>query len=510
MKLRIKFNRVDNTVTQINFASLTQLEIRVNGILTVPIADGDYALVNIPTICITDENVVYIKAQDLLNPIFENTFKVYGYDLGNNGTTSNPDFEINLIDYSNVLNTFVYASLIAYRNPNNYEIHYYNSNNSIGNKSYRGVITEQVFSANLQGFYITDKSISIYQDIFYYVNGILVSNDTSTDINVLQSIKYPTSDLYISSDSNCNDDCYSIEANNLASMYFDFSQIDTYYVDDILNYLFTTLFIRYELIDYAGVLIKYEDKYINITNPVYQFVAGALDNSVVPQPNNFQFDFSYFGDYKIRVTYQLGNACKTMLQCFKHKDVKSCNFFKLKETDVCGVYELTNASSDTISLNVYKLNANKTFDFLNIYYLLAGEKISSISFNEDGVYKFTVVRNGIEYSTIKIVYCKTEKCIHDLVYKIIMDNCCDKCNNKDSLKFNKILINVNVFLSLIKEYHSYNTSFYNEFSKTQIDNIYNIDDIIKRLNEYCYECQDKTIENISVIKELKYNGCGCQ
>lgn len=509
MKLRVKFNRVDNSVTQINYTALSLLEVRVDGVLQTVVPDGLYALYNIPFTCISDSKNLYIKCQDGSNLIYENTFKIYGYDLGNNGTTSNPDFEINLVDYSVVSSSFVYASLIAYRNPNNYEIYYYDSNNSYGTKYYRIVENNiTLFTDSLEGFYVNKNNVQVYQDIFFYQNNVLVNSMTSIDVNIQPSILYPNSDLYISSNLDCYNECYSLDSQLKAAMYFDFNNINTYYVDDVLEYMLKTLFIRYELLDYAGYVLSYQDKNINITNPVYQFVAGSLDNSPIPQPNDFDFNFSYFGDYVVRVIYQLGNACKTFIQCFKNKTVKACNYFTLKETDKCGVYELLNASFDTIALNIYKLNDKKEFDFINTYYLLSGETLTNLTYT-DGVYKFSVVRNGIESSTIKIVYCQAENCIKDLMYKVILDNCCDKCDDKDISKINRLLISTTIFLALIKDYHSYNTGFYTEFTKTQIEDIYTISDVLNRINEYCYECQDVKIDNISIVKSYKNNDCGC-
>ena len=222
---------------------------------------------------------------------YNNTFRIYGYDLGNdisNGITANYDFELVLLT-----NNQPYASIIAYRQPFSNKIHYYKSNSSVYTTFELYDTSMNLISTNANGTFI-EGDIQIASTITN-ASGTCIQNSFIT-LNEVTWI--PTFQFNNNCTVNCNTSCVLVGSTNNVDITVDYTNVDTVYVNDVEVYPFTDVSYESTIVASDGTLVQHEV----IMDYIYYGYYGATLVKVKSFPN---YIVPSIGSFTIQVCFNI-------------------------------------------------------------------------------------------------------------------------------------------------------------------------------------------------------------
>lgn len=487
--------------------------------------------------------------------LYDNTFIVYGYDLGNdvsNGITANTDFKIYLVKD----NIAIPQAVIAYRQPFTKKIFYYQA----VNKTTELLIDGNVISTN--GFICNYES----QDISFNVP---LANVISVD-----RIKwFPKTTLSVIGD-NCNEECFSTLSKNTAQLDADFSNsVDAMYSMDTLVYAFNNLAVIYKLYDIHGNLIN--GKIFGVGNDMtapFTFDASQYvwDNWSIPEKGDYiveaclavydkksevyydmTTDIAPGHEYYIIITassippYDTGEGStiytdddldivnapdavfeklQKSYECCKRVPLVGCDWVDVEQTD-CSKYKITNLSFDTIIVETtFMVDSGEFQAYSPANVEIPFGESYTFEFDEDNIYVFNITRpnflgfpsavaaysgdaiftDNITGGQATIVnphniiypihnYCKLKACLLKYINELICCSCCDDCKQDYCKKYYE-------FNNLIVLAHTYFNmvnstyklgAFYTVLNDDEKLKLYQAKQILDRASLYCDSCTGK-------------------
>lgn len=419
---------------------------------------------------------------------YNNVFKLFGYDLGNNPNalngqaqpiTYNPNMDIYLIaEANNVVNgiqTKAFSAFTEYRKPFTDDIYIYSLSSTQGKIKYIDNTNATILSVG-NGYFTRKATVDIQQNVelWDYVNNVytLISSCNSAFIHEPSKTFIPSYEVT----HKCKDMCgvnscsVSTESTNIASVFIDYANVSTFYINDTLSYSYADQIIEYNLIDFTGNVIQEQDYSFTFTDPttyVYDFSLYNFDNFRIPEK----------GDFILQV--KIGSA--GIYECIKNIKVSSCNWFEIEQTN-CNEYTAVNNSFEDLTLTVSKL-VNKVFVVQDTKPFTKLGTVSNVLI-VDGVYKLSTTRNGVESSFIIINYCNIKNCLHKYINNILCPEDCGCAENKAVTDFNSTVVLAMTFFNMINEEYNYNF-LYTTLDADKLNSLFNIDLVITKLSENC-------------------------
>jgi len=477
------FNTLPNTVTTNNGIAIENIE-RVNTY---------FIQMDIKLDDVHDSTSVGIIASKAGYLTYNNSYEVYGYDLGNNPNETNgnsdpvdynPSMDIFLINETdNLVNgkqQKAFSALTAFRKPFTDRVYMYNMCSSQGTIEYSAIDPLPV-SGN--GYICEDDTISIRQTnvVRDYVDNVLTVIDTciSAFIEVSSRQWIPTFNVSVSCNTNCPTDCDStIESQNTASTFIDYTDITTVFVDDIEVHPFNEQTLEYKLIDFTGTEISQQSYSFNI-NPLpytYDFLLYEFTDFVIPD----------VGDFVLKVIV----GATDIYECFKNTQIKNCHWYEVQKTD-CSSYTVVNRAFEDITLEVSKLDENKVF-VLESTYVIPTLSTQDIVHTTDGVYEYKVIRGGETFIYLVFNYCAMQTCILSKISNIICDCNTDETCDKFKLQaiyydFNAAIVTAITYFNMLNAEYNFNY-MYDSISPNKLDELYNHKLLLDRFEEYCVTC----------------------
>jgi len=420
---------------------------------------------------------------------YNNIFKLFGYDLGNNlnqnntgGTaiTYNPNMDIYLVNETNNVvggnQTKAFSVFTHYRKPFTNDIYLYNLSSTQGAIKYVDANSDNLLTVP-NGFITEKATIDIQQvvEISGYINGVYSTiSSCSTLLLTASSEDYiPTYEVSTNCETNCgiNECSTTIDSLNKASTFIDYSGVVQLYINDAISYPYPTQTIEYSLIDFTGNEINSQAYSFTLTSPTsYVYNHSTYDWSNFPIPE--------VGDYVLQI--KIGSP--NIYTCTKTLKIKSCNWFEIQQTS-CDEYTITNNSFDDLSLVITKLNDTKVFE---AYKTIVFGNLSSVKevLATDGLYKFSVTRNSKEYSFIVVNYCAIKNCLIKYISSILCPEDCGCEENKDTTNFNSTVMLAITFFNMLNSEYNFNY-IYESIESDKLDSLFEISTVLNKLNENC-------------------------
>lgn len=185
-----------------------------------------------------------------------------------------------------------------------------------------------------------------------------------------------------------------------------------------------------------------------------------------------------------------------VITCCKNIVVEGCELYEIERTD-CSTFTVYNRDVNVITVGVSQL-------INGVWTLLATENVDPfsntiITLTEDAVYYFLIQDiDGNQVFFTKFVYCGIETCKLNYLKKIICcnpeGNCSDcvddDCKHKNYYDFNAFSILMATYYAMLNAEinfnYSYSASEINDVTK--IAELYSLEQLIERANEYCQTC----------------------
>lgn len=435
---------------------------------------------------------------------FTNSFKLFGYDLGNESgsSTGNPNIHINLINKTN--NTDIYglqsktfSKFITYQKPFTNKTLIYNLVGTTGTISYFNTDTLQGIGGGQNASICSTNNLNISQNIIVNNIDCEIYDTCTSDLNTTQSIWFPPVNKSYYNNKNCTTECISNLDLNTFELNLDYSSVSVYKIDGDSVWLFSpdspsqTLYEQFvfELYDYNGVVI--ETSTVNVTN----FYSVFVSNPSIITPTIFSFNLPVFGEVVAKVKYQILKESddSVLIECTKIQNFESCNYWKVINGDNCGDFKFLNCSSYEGELNIYQLQDDKTFSLISTVTIDSFSTID-ISLASDGVYTYVFQNKDLDTEETYVIfnYCNFKSCYFEYIKKVMCTDICEDCNKKGYYDFNSFSLNAQLFLSLMNSENAFNY-FYTAIDTDKIDELYDIKSTMNRLNEYCNKsCGCKT------------------
>lgn len=584
MNLRVSFDRVtrpncNETVKYpLDWSTLYYLEVKVNGSqvllveeATTTFIDGstsadpsntDVLLINIPLVNIWDSADVQIIARHVegsgdfsddfsddfsigyINKYeYINTFKVFGYDLGNNGVdiTTNPNFIINFLvnslgdigspefmltdfndDFNEDFATFCncYSDFIAYRRPLTDFTYVYDSVSSWvepeekhGERVIEYYDEKQCLLGNTRNIIVCRKpTFLIYQKVVQLITTyedshcgcapatILVQDKScNTEMRKIPEVIYKWKPMTYSTDhcGQCGSECCEVIVGVENQVYIsaDIAPMTWYYVDDAQKNLYNQIQVTYEVVTYNGFVIDEHEIVIDTSTVYYYF-----DSSVT----EWQYTMPDMGDFVIRTTFEYQGYVEdpeteypaTAVRCVTNLQLKACNWYEVKQTG-CNEYTVYNRSFNAFTVQVDVMDdAPKEFISHSSYTVPAlGETV--ITLNDDNVYTFTVERDAQKNIFVVINYCKLRECLLGKVIDALCAGPEGRCQEKEYYEFNKLAIHMHTYFSMLVTEYNFNY-IYTALLPNKVLELHGVKQMLDKMNKLCNKCG-----------KLKNCGCGC-
>lgn len=465
--------------------------------ITRSLATGTLAF-EISGINVYDEKTLSARFTKANRFTYENSFKLFGYDLGNAVGISegNPDIDVVLINNTNIidmygLQTKTFSKFTTYQKPFTNKTLVYNLVGTTGEITYTNVDTTAGIGGGQNAIVCSITGLNIEQTIIVRDKDCNIYDTCQSTEEVIQAIWFPPVNKSVYSALNCDSECTSNLDTNSIELNLDYASVDVYQINGESTWLFchdiptANLYqqLVFELYDFNGQIIETET--IDITNYYADYIA---DPSIIT-PTTFNFDLPVFGDVVVKVKYQILKESddSILVECIKTQGYNSCNFWKVVNGAECGQFTVKNCSLKDGLLNIYQLQADKTFT--NI---LEDEDVDAmtnldVNLDSDGVYTFVFIakEEGAEEQTFVIFnYCNFKTCYFTFLQKVLCTDICEDCNKKGYYDFNSFSLNAQMFLALMNAENGFNY-LYTAIDTAKIEELYNIKTFIDRLNEYC-------------------------
>lgn len=459
---------------------------------------GSRVALNLSGINTFDEKTLSIRITKTNYFSFENSFKLFGYDLGNGTGISvgNPDLNISLISklsnldaYGLQMNTF--SKFTAYQKPFTNKTLVYNLVGTTGEITYTNVDTTDGIGGGQNAIVCSLTGLNIKQTIIVRDKDCNIYDICESTEEVIQPIWFPPVNKSVYSDINCDSDCTSNVDTNSIELNLGYNDVTVYRIDGEDNWLFspdvpsTSLYQQfvYELYDYNGQIIETQTVDVTTFYSVYSLNPSAI------VPTTFNFTLPVFGDVVVKVKYQVLKESddSILIECTKIQEYNSCNYWRVINGQECGDFIVKNCSLLEGGLNIYQLQADKTF--VNILDNASISPMSdlNVSLDSDGVYTFVfeIKAEGYQEETFVVFnYCNFKTCYFEFLKKVLCTDICENCNKKGYYDFNSFSLNAQVFLALMNAENGFNY-LYTAIDTDKIEELYTIKTFIDRLNEYC-------------------------
>lgn len=190
---------------------------------------------------------------------FNNTFRVYGYDLGNDGlVTNNFDFTIKLIQTIYNTSGYPYSSCVFYPKPFSNKYHYYKNSSANYNKCYYLDKNDDIIINSINGEYCSteDYDIIMHTCILRDVGGTPTEFccDTLRNVNYLQW--FPIMTAVLADCGECdNETCVTTEDGQDVTITLDFTNTHYVYIDDVASPVYIDQVIGYNLINESNQVL---------------------------------------------------------------------------------------------------------------------------------------------------------------------------------------------------------------------------------------------------------------
>lgn len=445
---------------------------------------------------VTDKTSVYIKLFKLGYLSFENTFEIYGYDIGNNpivSITHNQDFNLILInELNNVIlgqQTKAFSSFIYLIPPFKDTVFIYKNNSSKGLVNYYNQDNEVLLNHD-NGMLCIHKELFIYQKEQLYENENdgcgcdtreLLSECSTDLIHIVNNKNYPIFYTNISC-TNCVDLIITEESQNTAITYIEYDKLNLIYINDIQLYPYDNQSLTYNLFNSVGNLVATETFNWNINPPLFNF-----------NPFNYLFQFNNleFGDYLLETVLEI----PSIYQEIKRYELSSCNWLSTKRIK-CNTYEITNNSFSDITITISKMNNKSLFTFVKTVSIL---KLTTLNLDlgNDGVYQIVSEKNGKNFISIIPSFCNLETCIINHIKNNICNPCTTTKDKENLYNFNTVIISAYFIFSLIHS-KNYLDSIFEVLDTSEITTLFQLQTLIDRTEQYCDNCINK-----------QNSDCGC-
>lgn len=491
--LRIRFFGVQITapntfiVTEIDYSTLT-IDLEVDGVVKVFGADPSNAntlLADINEISSIYESVsVQLNVEDTVSFVstvtYDNTFTVFGYDIGNNGVdvTGNPEFNIYIVDPAS---TESYANTIAYRRPSTEEVYVYNPTSLTGIINYYS--NGEVILSGANGFICRPEALSIQQELTRLTpSSETLSTHTQQTPTIINAVQVFITDFSISTNCvNCSDNCSNVVTENRAEIYTTYTNLQSFNVGDTSEYLLRKDVFLYELINPVGAVQSFDS--FEVIIPASGIVAYNPNN------NPFIFDLLSIGDYTLKVTRRgFDKNDNELYNCIKTVDITACEWNELVKTS-CGKYQVNNWSFQDANLVISKLDDDNIYtEVVNQPLLQLTNYVADLS---DGVYKFTVTRDDLVevYNYDVIVDCKVRECLAGIYRDILCSpNVCAGCDDLSNFKsYLYIMTTANTYFLKLQEYTDLSV-YYEAATNETLQKLFDIKFLLDQLLTYCFDC----------------------
>lgn len=427
---------------------------------------------------------VYIKIDKDNYRSFENTFRVYGYDLGNNPdvnnnqglpVNSNPNMNITIIPNSV---TDPYSSFVVYQKPYTNTYHVYKLDSSLGIVKYYNNDNNLLLETK-NGLICNKDEVRIKQ---------ITSIDDEVCITALQVVnkKFVLPVFYINNEcSSCLDGCISTE--NTAKAILEI------FNNGIFNYQNDQLISGYEYFNIYWYLYSIDGE---LLQSQFYTVEGLLNIDTF-NPYAYAFDYTppEKGDYVVQVKLEFEQE----FTCTKTLSLAACNWFDYTKKD-CNIVEFKNSSLEDIQVEIYSFDLNsKEFNTLVETFTISKASVYEFKFSKDGLYKVIGARGDAEYTYVLPVYCSIERCYNEFIKTHLCINCKDKVSESWMYKFNVFFSMYLTYFSLLNKYN-YFVNFIGNFDNKVIEDLFTLQKIHDSLYKYCDVCLNPKDTDC---------GCGC-
>lgn len=528
MKFRFKVQNPDNNINPNSFLCGTTftdtalasygLYIEVNGTV---ITDTAIGILNSTSHTVTPvvvggltvdfhiENLVYVKlditgltrdqSANLRIKItsndhstYDNTFKIFGFDMGNNPSISYPSgmasytkpINIKLIPKNWLLPTpstkyVPCASAYVYRDFVSGKIYIMKNNSSIGTTTYK-----------LSGTNIT-LGVGDYVEIDDFNNDIssiemAVVNNEGSSFTTLTVPSAPITEPilgYSYTNAGCNG-CLCFKANTVVTLTANVGAVESYLIDDLLvDPTFVTINYNIELINpLTGVVID-NINFGNSPNPSLTVLTNTYTPSV---------DIDETIDYQLRYTLRSINISGAII-AQETFNLEACSKSELTKVD-CNIYEWVNKTG-VVDIVLKQMNSLGVLTTIESYTAvpLNTKKIFTLN---DGVYVLTVSQGETVNFSYKLVsMCTFINCLAKYTEEIACSDPCDDnkedcgcadCSNKkeDLEIFNLLAM---AYLAALNKMYLENPIYYilDTESASTLQDLALIQD---RLSKYCSGC----------------------
>lgn len=494
----------DDPLLSINATTQLGLTIIVNGVTVIDYAEGAFVLpgapiiVNPPTNTITADNftlvgidyvqfeliglntwetlVVEVIATRTNYVTYHNIFDVYGLDFEPYIVLVKDDRTVPFYKY--------YAFYTPFANSN---VAYYLTSSYPAFSTY--------FEQNGVTSVIPNK-----KGIISYVEPLLDTNIITFDVNGLSCIEgpgdfilktIPSGILQVTNTGCSNEDCISVFSSNYAVLALDFTYIQKYPNNGVLEYCFTDFEIEYSLIDYNGTVIATQ---VNaITGIAYPYIHDA---SLYP----FYFNIPETGDYIIQACIVIRNPTdltQILHKCCTFVKVQGCNWWSIKKTENCNEYTICNKSFQPTTITYASLNSDNVFENVGELIIQPCECVT-VTIDSTNVFKFTGVTidndsgEPVENSTIVFNDCKIKECFNNYVKTIACGggkDChdCNDCNHKDYYNFVALQALLFTYMNIVNSIYSFNY-LYDVLPVDLNNNLFTAKDLMSKALEFCEDC----------------------
>lgn len=455
-------------------------------------------IVNITGIEVYDEKVLSLNIENAGHYSYTNSFKLFGYDLGNEVGVSvgNPDLSIVLIDKNSIvdiygLQTRTFSKFTTYQKPFTNKTLVYNLVGTTGEITYMNVDSTAGIGGGQNAVVCSTTGLQIKQTIIVRDKDCNVYDTCESTEEVTQAVWFPPVNKSSYSALNCDSECTSNLNTNSIELNLDYASVSIFNINGLAQWLFSpnepteSLYeqLVYELYDYNGQLI--ETSTVDVTN---FYDAYLLDPSIIT-PTTFNFSMPVFGDVVVKVKYQIVKVTddSVIVECTKIQTYNSCNFWKIENDSTCGAFIVKNCSLLSGTLVISQLQDDKTFTTILEEDLDALTNLN-IALESDGVYTFVFNYTQDEEEktqTFTITnYCAFKTCYFEYLKKVQCGDVCENCNKTNFYDFVTFALNAQVFLALLNNEYAFNY-VYTAIDTDKIEELYTIKQFADRLNEYC-------------------------
>lgn len=429
---------------------------------------------------------------------YENTFKIFGYDLGNNVFIDhNLPFDIYLVndkqdfnsDFSKDFDNWsgVYANGLYIREPFTDKVYLYDNTSSNGKVEWlirdkkidtrntliclRECLDVKVTKTGFDTITVLNIGTtcgcgSNYNNNIQYIETEKHSNIVSINHNPKQ-LGFPVNTILL--------DCLTVCKSTDAETNIDYNLYE-YYRNDIPFFGLEKDVLIKELFRYNGDRVLYEEE--EITNFKNYF------------PKRTQISLHEIGDYVLKTTL-LSFVGDKIVRKFEDIDkYHNHNFIEYIQLEKCAGHKLSNKCFDEIKVDIYKYTeSNKKLvkEYKNSLYLKGLSEII-FEFNGNGIYILEYSRNGKhESSLIVFEFCKLLNCIKDIIDAILARTKCEH-NINDGITLDTIQLTYLHLLAKLEHYNIIHKTYISAFTNPQLIDLYHIDFLIEKLDEYCKKC----------------------